>query len=169
MKLTTVEYGAQMADLVAQANKPGLLLVVPDSRRTANVMTIGWILFGRMWEQPMCMVMVRPSRYSYDLITESGIFTVNRMPDGFDEAVTRCGSVSGREVDKIAEQGWTLVTGETQAVPYLAEARLHIECCTEFTTEVTPALPAAYVSEFFPEGDYHTLYFGRVTGVFRHE
>jgi flavin reductase (DIM6/NTAB) family NADH-FMN oxidoreductase RutF len=169
MELTSVKYGAVMDDLVAQAAEPGLLLVVPDTRRPANVMTIGWALFGRIWEQPMCLVMVRPSRYTHDLIDASGVFTVNRMPEGFDEAVLRCGSVSGRDVDKIAEQGWTLQSGETQPAPYLAEALLHLECRTAYTAKVTDSLSGRFISEFYAEGDYHTIYFGLVTGVFRHE
>ena len=169
MELTGVDLEGVMGDLVAQAGQPGLLLVVPDRGRKANVMTMGWVLLGRVWGQPMCIVMVRPSRYTYDLIKEAGVFTVNRMPDGFDEAVLRCGTVSGRDVDKIAEQGWTVQMGETQPAFYLAEARLHLECRTVFTREVVQEALPPLAHEFYPEGDYHTIYFGLVTGVFKHD
>jgi flavin reductase (DIM6/NTAB) family NADH-FMN oxidoreductase RutF len=169
MELKAVEYEMVMGDLSAQAGKPGLLLLVPGRQREANVMTIGWVLFGRVWEQPMCMVMVRPSRYTYGLINEAGVFTVNRMPEGFDEAVLRCGTVSGRDVDKIAEQGWTVHKGETQPAPYLEEARLHIECGTVFTTQMTKEALPPMADEFYLEGDYHTMYLGLVTGVFKHD
>jgi flavin reductase (DIM6/NTAB) family NADH-FMN oxidoreductase RutF len=168
MNLVPVDYAAEMADLTAQLAKPGLLLVVPDTRRPANAMTIGWASFGRVWSRPICMVMVRPSRYTFDLINRAGVFTVNRMPAGFERAVTRCGAVSGRDVDKIAEQGWTVRMGETQPAPYLAEAALHIECRTVFTSQVTPELAEELRTLAYPRGDYHTLYFGLVTGVYRH-
>jgi len=100
MQVMSVDYGAQVADLMARMAKPGLLLVVPDTRRRANVMTIGWGFFGYVWDFPMCAVMVRPSRYSYDFMNRAGVFTVNRMPDSLEKAVGRCGSVSGRDVDK---------------------------------------------------------------------
>lgn len=169
MKLVAVDYAAEMPDLATQLAKPGLLLVVPDTRRPANVMTIGWATFGRVWSKPICMVLVRPSRYTFDLINRAGVFTVNRMPAGLEQAVTRCGTVSGRDVDKIAEQGWTVRMGETQPAPYLAEAALHIECRTVFTSQVTPELAEELRATAYPRGDYHTLYFGLVTGVYRHE
>ncbi|HOQ98453.1 MAG TPA: flavin reductase family protein [Anaerolineae bacterium] len=169
MKLVAADYAAEMPDLMSQLARPGLLLVVPDTSRPANVMTIGWATFGRVWSRPMCMVMVRPSRYTYGLINRAGVFTVNRMPAGSAKAVARCGAVSGREVDKIAEQGWTLQPGETQPAPYLAEAALHLECRTVFTSEVTAELAEELRLASYPEADYHTLYFGLVTGVYRHE
>ena len=169
MNVVAVDYRAQMQDLATQLAGPGLLLVVPDTRRPANVMTIGWALFGRVWSQPICAVLVRPSRYTFDLIQRAGAFTVNRMPAGLEEAVKRCGSVSGRDVDKIAEQGWTVRPGETVAAPCLAEAALHVECRTVFTSQVTPELAAELRQSAYPRGDYHTVYYGLVTGVFRHE
>lgn len=169
MKLSPVDYISQIADLTTHLAKPGLLLAVPDVNRPANVMTIGWALFGRVWEEPMCIVMVRPSRYTCELLNSAGVFTINRMPDGYDKAVLRCGTVSGRQVDKVAEQGWTALPGQTQNAPFLQEASLHLECRTVLTARVTEALPANIKSKFYGDGDLHTIYFGQVTGVFRHD
>jgi flavin reductase (DIM6/NTAB) family NADH-FMN oxidoreductase RutF len=169
MKLTPVDYASMVPDLMAQAAKPGLLLVVPDTRRPANVMTIGWALWGQIWGKPMAMVLVRPSRYSFDLINRAGVFTVCRMPAGFDKAVLRCGTVSGRDVDKVAEQGWHTATAETQPVPYLVEAALHVECHTVLTAQVTDKLAQPFLKGYYPQGDLHTMYIGEMTGVFKHE
>jgi len=169
MKMRAVDYASVLSELMAQLLKPGLLLVVRDSVRPANAMTIGWAQFGRVWSQPLCTVLVRPSRYTFDLINRAGAFTVNAMPAGYDEAVTRCGTVSGRDVDKIGEQGWTVCTGETMDAPYIAQAALHLECRTVFTSPVTEALDAKLLGNCYPRGDLHMMYFGLVTGVFRHE
>jgi len=169
MELTRVDYDSQVADLMAQLAEPGLLLVVPDAAREANVMTIGWAAFGRVWRQPMCMVLVRASRYTFDLLNRAGVFTVNRMPPGFEEGIEHCGTVSGRDVDKIAEQGWTVRNGVTQPAPYIAEAALHLECRTVFTARVTTELDSRLLTECYPRDDFHTIYFGQVTGIFRHD
>lgn len=169
MKLTALDYGAQIGDLMGQIADPGLLLVAPDTRRPANVMTIGWALFGRVWSRPICSVLVRPSRYTFDLINRTGVFSVNLMPPGCDKAIARCGTVSGRDVDKIAEQGWTVAKGQSLDVPYIAEAALHIECRTVFTNQVTDALDRELLANCYPRGDLHTIYHGLVTGVFRHQ
>ena len=117
MKLTAIDYVTEIEELANHLRKPGLLLVVPDTKRPANAMAIGWATFGRIWGQLICMVMVRPSRYTYDLLNRAGVFTVNYMPKGMEGAVGRCGQVSGRDVDKIAEQGWTVQPGATGAAP----------------------------------------------------
>jgi len=168
MNLVPVDYAAQVPELMANLHAPGLLLVVADTRRPANVMTIGWALFGEVWGEPLCTVLVRPSRYTFDLINRAGAYTVNLMPPGNERAIQRCGSVSGRDVDKIAEQGWTVRTGETTPAPYLAEAVLHLECRTVFTTPVTNALAPRLLAGNYPKGDLHTIYYGLVTGIFRH-
>ena len=169
MQLVAVDYAPQIPELMAGLEQPGLLLVVADSRRPANVMTIGWALFGRVWGRPMCTVLVRPSRYTFDLINRAGAFTVNLMPPGFGQAVARCGTVSGREVDKFAEQGWVPAQGETVPASYIPEGALHLECRTVLTNEVTPELEPQLLATCYPRGDLHTLYHGLVTGVFRHE
>ena len=168
MDLTSLDYATETPDLVRDLAQPGLLLVVPDTKHPANVMTIGWATFGRVWGQPMCVVLVRPSRYTFDPLNRTGVFTINRMPPGFEDAVERCGTVSGRDVDKIAEQGWTLDTAVTQPTPYIQEAALHIECETVFTTKVTPELTSKLLADCYPQSDFHTIYFGLVTGVFQH-
>ncbi len=169
MKLVSVDYAEQVPELMKQLAGPGLLLVVPDTQRPANVMTIGWALFGRIWNRPMCTVLVRPSRYTFDLINRAGVFSVNLMPASCKKAIARCGTASGRDVDKIAEQGWTVATGQALDVPYLAEATLHIECRTVLTNQVTPELDAELLSNCYPQGDLHTLYHGLVAGVYRHD
>jgi len=169
MNLVSIDYVGEASDLIEQLAKPGLLLVVPDTRREANVMTIGWATFGRVWGQAMCVVLVRPSRYTFDLLNRAGVFTVNRMPPGYEQAIDRCGTVSGRDIDKIAEQGWALGNGVTQPAAYIVEAALHLECRTVFTTKVTPQLDASLLAECYPKDNFHTIYFGLVTGVFRHE
>jgi flavin reductase (DIM6/NTAB) family NADH-FMN oxidoreductase RutF len=169
MKLVQVDYAAQIPELMKYLEKPGLLLVVPDERRPANPMTIGWASFGRIWRLPMCTVLVRHSRYTFDLINKAGAFTVNLMPSENDKAVLRCGTASGRDVDKVAEQGWRTENGLVVPSPFLAEAALHIECRTVFTDEVDQSLDASLFTDCYGKGDLHRIYYGQVMGVYRHE
>ncbi len=65
---------------------PGLLAAASPSGG-ANVMTIGWATFGIVWNRPVCMVMIRPTRYTFTLIEESGAFTVNVPTSGMDDVL----------------------------------------------------------------------------------
>ena len=68
------------------------------------------------------MVLVRPSRYTYSLIEETGVFSVNVPTPEMKELVKVCGTRSGRELDKLAgvinkyDQTVVHVVGHTDSV-----------------------------------------------------
>ncbi|NLN45937.1 MAG: flavin reductase family protein [Clostridiaceae bacterium] len=80
------------------------------------------------YDPPMAMVGIVPSRYSYDMIKESGVFVVN-LPAKRNKALyDYVGSHSRRDGDKLAEIGATLREGEKVPAPVLADCPIHIEC-----------------------------------------
>ena len=85
-----------LEETIKRMDQPGLLLVSGTSKQ-ANVMTIGWGLPGILWGRPFFIVAVRPSRYTYRFIEETGDFTVNVPRRGMEEIVSYCGTVSGRD------------------------------------------------------------------------
>ncbi len=140
----------------------GCLLVSGDVGE-ANVMTIGWGLIGPLWGRPFFMVAVRPSRHTFGFIEKTGDFTVNVPRKGMEEIVDYCGSVSGREHDKFKETGLTLEPGRSVDSPIISECGVHYECRVAYKTRVTPnGLPQAILSDSYPSGNYHTLYFGEI-------
>jgi len=68
-------------DYLKETNKMlghgGLLLASTDAKGNPNAMTIGWGTIGIIWAKPIFVVLVRPSRYTYDLIEITNDFTVN--------------------------------------------------------------------------------------------
>ena len=66
-----------------------------------NLITIGWT--GTICTQPsMVSISVRPERYSYHLIKESGQFAINLPTEALVKSVDWCGVRSGRDFDKFA-------------------------------------------------------------------
>ena len=82
----------------------GILLAAQDAEGKPNAMTIGWGTIGIIWSKPIFIVLVRPSRYTYDLIEGLNDFTVNVPPPELKDEVLFCGTVSGRDRDKFAEK-----------------------------------------------------------------
>ncbi len=75
----------QFAEVQEQVlNGDGAFLAAVDADGRPNAMTIGWIQIGTIWARPVCLVLVRPSRYTHGCIEHSGAFTVN-VPPGDDE------------------------------------------------------------------------------------
>ena len=69
-----------------------------------------------------------PSRYSYDMIRETGEFVINLVTEPLTRACDYCGVVSGRDVDKFAKTGLTPIPVEGVSVPGIADSPVSIAC-----------------------------------------
>ena len=144
----------------------GILLVSGADALHANPMTIGWGMFGIMWRQPVVMVMVRHSRYTWQLITQAPDFTVNWLPAASAEALRICGTASGRAGDKFAASGLTPVAGSLVASPVLAQSVLALECRTLYRADLKPeGFLDPSVLGMYADGDLHDLFFGLVVAA----
>ena len=65
----------------------------------SNIITVAWT--GILNTNPaMVYISVRPERYSYNLIKESGEFVINLTTESLTYATDWCGVKSGANVDK---------------------------------------------------------------------
>ena len=115
--------------------KPGTLLApVPPVMVTCkhgtnrpNIITIAWA--GTICsEPPMLSISVRPERYSYNLIKDSGEFCVNIPDRKLAEATDLCGVISGKKFDKFHETGLTIAKAQKLETPIILECPLNLEC-----------------------------------------
>lgn len=92
-----------------------------------NLFTAAWT--GTVCtDPPMLYVSIRPSRYSYRLIKESGEFVVNLVGRPLVKAADLCGVKSGRDCDKAALAGVTYEESTVVSAPSVAESPLSVEC-----------------------------------------
>jgi flavin reductase (DIM6/NTAB) family NADH-FMN oxidoreductase RutF len=118
---------------------------------------------GIIWRRPIFTVLVRPSRYTYKLIEETGDFTVNIVPPKLKEVVQYCGTVSGRDHNKFKEKDLTPLPSKTIRTPIIKECILHFECKIVNKNDLIPSeLKNSIVPELYPKGDFHRLYFGEI-------
>ncbi|MFW6155578.1 MAG: flavin reductase family protein [Planctomycetota bacterium] len=163
MDKTRIEIAEHYDRVIDALTSRGLLLGSYDASGRANIMTIGWGALGSIWSLPMWIVLVRPSRYTYECIEHSGCFTVNVPTEAMSMACATCGSTSGRETDKFAEVGLTAEKARNVLAPTVAECPVVYECQVVHSNDVLPAklsdeiLDGAYV-----DGDFHRVYYGRV-------
>ena len=147
-------------------SSPGLLLVSLDKRNRPNAMTIGWGSAGVYWGEPIFIVPVRESRYTYGCINSTRDFTVNLLPRKLADIASFCGTVSGRDHDKFAEAKLTARASLAVKSPIIEECLLHYECKVVHVNEVVPkALADELRGRSYPRGDYHRLFFGRIVAV----
>ena len=78
---------------------PAVMVSVTDKDGRSNIITVAWA--GTVCTNPpMVSISVRPSRYSYKMIEDTGEFVINLTNESLVKACDYCGVVSGRDVDK---------------------------------------------------------------------
>jgi len=145
----------------------GAFLTVKSGDKV-NTMTISWGNIGFEWNRPIFMVLVRKSRYTYDLMEKSDNFTVS-IPLSVDlkNALAICGSKSGRDIDKFKECNLTLEKSKAVDTPIIGDCKLHYECKIVYKQEMNPALLSKDIVESsYKTGDYHTLYYGEIVETY---
>lgn len=106
---------------------PVVLITSGDINGKSNIFTVAWT--GTICsDPPYVSISVRKSRYSYDLIKESGEFVINLTTKELVTATDYCGVVSGRDVDKWEKMNLTKAASTVVKAPYIAESPVAIEC-----------------------------------------
>ncbi|MBQ4394969.1 MAG: flavin reductase family protein [Paludibacteraceae bacterium] len=113
---------------IIRALQPGILLTTKVGDKV-NSMAIGWGTIGIQWEKPVFIAFVRTCRFTHEMLEGNGEFTVNVPVGEFPrKALGLLGSKSGRDMDKIAAAGVTLVEPNVISVPGIKEFPLTLEC-----------------------------------------
>lgn len=167
MAKVTIRYTDHFQDTIQRLREDGLLLVTAGAGGKPNVMTIGWGAIGSIWGRPVWIVLVRPSRYTYSRLEEVPEFTVNVPPKELAAAVAHCGTVSGRAHDKFQEMRLTTAPSRQVRPPVIAECVIHYECRVLHRNDLVPdALVQAVRDEFYPQDDFHRVYFGEIVASY---
>lgn len=106
---------------------PAVLVSCADKQGRENVFTAAWT--GTVCTNPpMVYISVRPERYSYNMIRETGEYVINLTTERLAKAADFCGVKSGREVDKFKEAGLTPKKASKIKAPLIKESPVNIEC-----------------------------------------
>ena len=107
---------------------PAVMVSAAAKNGEANIITVAWT--GTICSDPaMLYISVRPERYTYHMIKETGEFVVNLTTEKLARAADWCGVKSGRDVDKWKEMGLTKGKAEELAyAPVIKESPVNIEC-----------------------------------------
>ena len=178
-----IDVWEQAPAILGQLKSGVLLTTAADGK--VNAMTIGWGTLGIEWGKPVFVAYVRTSRHTHELLEKNGEFTVNvplATQDAEKDARVReilatCGSKSGRDLDKVAELGLTLVDGEQVGAPAIAELPLTLECRVIYQRDQDISLlPDALRERNYPAGKGpeaplanccpHTEYYGEIVSAY---
>ena len=106
---------------------PAVMVSTADKSGKSNILTIAWT--GTICTNPaMVYISVRPERYSYHMLKESGEFVINLTTEKLAFATDFCGVRSGRDVDKFQKLNLTKEKAQYVSAPLIGEAPVSIEC-----------------------------------------
>lgn len=106
---------------------PAIMVSVRDKQGNDNIITLAWA--GTVCTNPpMVSISVKPERYSYHMLEESGEFVINLTTEKLCFATDYCGVRSGRDVDKFAEMKLTKIEASEIHAPMIGESPVNIEC-----------------------------------------
>ena len=106
---------------------PAVMVTAADREGKSNIITIAWT--GTVCTNPpMAYMSVRPERYSYGMLKETGEFVINLTTEKLVRATDYCGVKSGRDTDKWKETGLTPIPAQEVNVPLIKESPVNIEC-----------------------------------------
>lgn len=149
-------------------DKTWLLLTSGDfGKCDFNSMTVAWGGIGIMWNKPMAIVVVRPTRHTFKFINSYDTFSLCVFSEQYRSALNLLGSKSGRDGDKIKASGLTTIASSSIAAPIFKEAELALECRKMYWEDLNPQhflLPD--IDKNYAKKDYHRMVMGEVVKIF---
>lgn len=105
---------------------PPALVTCSDGERD-NVLTVAWTGIVNT-VPPKTYISVRPSRHSYKIIKESGVFAINLTTRSLVRSADFCGVYTGAKVDKFAKCSLEREPASEIDCPIIAQSPLALEC-----------------------------------------
>ena len=129
-------------------------LVTTHDGKKANVATIAWNMpCGR--KPPSVALCIGSGSYTHEVLRQTKELVINVPGPELIEDLVKCGSTSGRDVDKFSQYWLSPKSARTVKPPWVAEALAHLEC--------------VLVDDFEPFADRFNIFVAEVKAAFVQE
>ena len=140
-------------------------LVTAGTPEKFNTMTVSWGGVGILWNKPVTFTFIRPQRYTFEFLENNDCFSMCFFDESYRQALTLCGTKSGRDVDKVAATGLTPAFTE-DGVPYFEEAKLVLICKKLYAQDLNEvSVIEEAVKTNYNGDDYHRMYASEIVAV----
>ncbi len=103
------------------------VMVTCGSFEKSNIVTVAWT--GTVnTKPPMTYISLRPSRYSYGIIKETGEFAINLTTVDLVKKADYCGIYTGSKIDKFKKCQFTKQRASKISSPLIFESPINLEC-----------------------------------------
>ncbi len=143
------------------------MLITAGNSEDCNTMTASWGFMGVIWGKDAAEVVVRHSRYTYEFMEREGLFTLSFFREKYREVLSYCGSMSGRDTDKIADMKLTPV--DIDGTVGFKEAYLTLVCRKMYAADIDTSCLAEGEQHFYDNDALHKMYIGEIISVYTGE
>lgn len=112
------------------------MLITAGDENGFNTMTASWGGIGWLWNKPVAFIFIRPERYTHHFVEKSEYVTLSFLPEEYRKALQICGTVSGRDTNKVADANLTPEFIRSGVVGF-EQSRLTLVCKKLFKTSMT--------------------------------
>ncbi len=143
------------------------MLITAGTKEKFNTMTASWGGVGVNWGKNVATTYIRPQRYTKEFVDANETFTISFYGEEYKKALNICGTISGRDEDKVKKAGLTpYFVDDTVA---FGEANIILVCKKLYETVLEPEgfiEDAKELDEkWYPQKDYHTMYISEIVKV----
>lgn len=141
------------------------LLITAGDNEKFNTMTASWGGVGVLWQENVVTTYIRPGRYTKEFVDANDKFTIAFFNAEYRGALNICGTVSGRDEDKVKKAGLTpyFIDGTVA----FEEASMFLVCKKMYHDTIKPDLfdSTEDIEKWYPEKDYHTMYISKILKI----
>lgn len=135
------------------------MLITAGDHTQQNTMTASWGGVGYMWNRPVAVAVIRPQRHTFLFTEQQERMTLSFFDTEWRDALTYCGTHSGRDEDKFLKAGLSVAFTE-QDTPAIKQARLVLECRKIYTDMLKAEnfIDKDIIPKWYAADDYHKAY-----------
>ena len=144
------------------------LRITAGGAETRLTMSASWGGVGELWGKYVSTIYIRPQRYTLEFVEWEEYYSLCFFGPEYRQALSLCGSKSGRDVDKDAVTGLTPCFD--QAAPYYEQARLVFLCRKLYRQDMEESafLDKGLLEKWY-DNDLHRMFIGEIVKVLEKE
>lgn len=141
------------------------MLITAGNEEKHNTMTASWGGVGELWGNYVSTIYIRPQRYTLEFVEQEDYYSLCFFGPEYRQALSLCGSKSGRDIDK--DQATGLTAKFDQAAPYYEQARLVFICRKLYRQDLEESsfVDKNVFEKNYPQKDLHRMFIGEIVKV----
>lgn len=141
-------------------------LITSGDENSYNTMTASWGGMGVMWGKNVIECVVRHSRHTFEFMENNEYFTLSFFSDEYRDALTFCGTHSGKDCNKAEETG--LIPWFTDSTTAFEQADIVFVCKKLYAQDLdTDLFTDKSCLKWYEKDGIHKAFIGEIVKAYK--